>query len=284
MIAVTGATGKLGQHVINELVKVVPAGSIIALVRNPEKAQGLKKLGVQIREANYDSPATLSTALKGVDKLLLISSSEVGKRESQHKAIIAAAVENKVRSIAYTSILKADSSKMSLAKEHLATEKAIQASGIPYTLLRNGWYLENHTENMDGALASNTVLGAAGDGKFSSASRLDYALAAVKVLTSEGHTNKTYELAGSTSFTLSQYAQALSEQTGKSITYKDLSESEFEKTLVSFGLPQAFAHLLADSDTGAKNGDLEGNSADLEKLIGRSSTPLQTEISRHLKK
>lgn len=283
MIAITGATGKLGHHVLKELIKKVPAQQITALVRNPQKAQDIQALGVQLRQADYDQPATLTEALKGVDKLLLISSSEVGKREAQHKAILAAAVANKIKHIFYTSILKADSSKMGLAKEHLATENAIKASGIPYTFLRNGWYLENHTENMASALETGVILGAAGDGLFSSASRLDYALAAVKTLTTEGHENKIYELAGSTSFTLTDYAQALSKKANKTISYKDMPEAEFAQTLVSFGVPQVFATLLANSDTGAKNGELHSDAKDLEVLIGRKTTSLVDSISEHLR-
>lgn len=284
MIAVTGSTGKLGQHVIRELVKKVSPNNIVALARNASKAKELKDLGVQVREADYENTESLLAALKGVEKLLLISSSEVGKRAEQHKKVITAAKANGVKHLVYTSVLRANTSTLGLAAEHVTTEAEILSSEIPYTFLRNGWYLENHTENMISAIDSGVFLGAAGEGHFSSASRLDYALAAVAVLTQEGHQKKTYELGGSTSFTLTQLTQVISELAGKNVVYKDLSEIEYENLLVSFGIPQGFAHLLADSDTGAKNGSLFTDSKDLEKLIGRKTTLLKDAVQSALRK
>ncbi len=280
MIAITGSTGKLGHHVIQELARQVPPSQIIALARNPANARGIEELGVQVRQADYDDKNSLAGALKGATKVLLISSNEIGKRESQHKNIIAAALANKIQHLVYTSILRANSSTLELAKEHLATEAEIKKSALAYTLLRNGWYLENHTENMSSAIATGTLLGSAGEGRFSSASRLDYALAAVKVLTQSGHENKTYELGGNASFTLNELAKQISDQTKKAVAYRDLPEAEYEKLLVSFGLPQGFAHVLADSDTGAKNSQLFTESTDLEKLIGRKTTSLKEALRK----
>ncbi len=282
MIAVTGATGKLGNHVIAELLKRIPAKEIIALVRNPKKADSLKKLGLEIREANYNDAESFEKALRGVDKLLLISSNDIGQRSRQHETVISAARKNKVGLVVYTSVLKADKSTLGLAKEHQETEAIIKDSGIPYVLLRNGWYLENHSENLQSALDHGAFLGAAGDGKFSSASRLDYALAAVKVLTTSGHEGKIYELAGNQAFTLSQLVSEINEQAKKNVVYKNLPYSEYKALLIGFGLPEPFAHLLADSDVGASKGDLESSSKDLQNLIGRETTSLRSAIKAAL--
>src|SRR5687767_13103261 len=149
-IAITGATGQLGRLVVDRLKDRVPAETIVALVR--DRAKGAD-LGVPTRQADYDRPETLGPALAGVDTLLLISASEVGKRAAQHRNVIAAAKQAGVKWIVYTSILHADRSPIGLAEEHLATERELQASGIPFTLLRNGWYTENYTGSIGGALA-----------------------------------------------------------------------------------------------------------------------------------
>ena len=283
MIVVTGANGKLGQLVIKDLIQRKGAHQIVAAVRQPEKAIELKQIGVEVRQADYNKPDSLVQAFSGADQVLLISSSEIGQREAQHKAVIQAAQKAGVKHIVYTSILGADKSTLGLSKEHLATEKEIIKSGLTYTILRNGWYLENHTENMGAALEHGVVLGAAGEGQFSSASRADYAAAAAQVLTSSGHENKIYELAGSQSFTLEKHAEELSVLSGKNIVYKNMPEKEFENVLMTFGLPQAFANLLADSDTGASKGGLFSSSNELSVLIGRPTMTLAQSIQQHLK-
>ncbi|MBX3041584.1 MAG: SDR family oxidoreductase [Bdellovibrionaceae bacterium] len=283
MIAVTGASGKLGHWVIQHLLKKVPASQIVAIVRNPAKAEDLKKLGVSVRKGDYDQADSWSQALEGISRLLLISSSEVGKRHTQHETVIQAAKKAQVRHIAYTSILKADVSSLILAKEHLATEQSLRQSGIPFTLLRNGWYLENHTENLAPALEYGAIHGAAKDGKFSSASRSDFAQAAATVLTSEGHENKVYELAGDTSFTLSELADAVSKKANKSVSYQDHSFEDFKKILMQVGLPEGFAAILADSDVGASKGELHSDSKDLSKLINRPTTPLAEALQAAIK-
>lgn len=274
MIAVTGANGKLGNLVIQELLKRTDAKNIVAIVRNPEKAENLQALGIKVRKGDYDQFDSLVNSLQGIEKLLLISSSEIGKRALQHNSVIKAAGEAKVKTIVYTSILNADTSKLLLAEEHKATEKTILASGLKYTILRNGWYLENHTENLASAFQFGIIMGASGEGHFSSASRLDYATAAAVVLVETGHDNKIYELAGDHFFTMKELAIEVSHHSQRNINYQDMAESEYEKALVGFGLPQTFAHLLADSESGAKNGHLESKSKDLSKLIGRETTTL----------
>ena len=283
MIAVTGSTGHLGQLVISELLqRGANPKDIVALVRDTTKAQNLAAKGIQVRAANYSAPETLEKAFQGVDKVLLISGNEVGQRLPQHTNVVNAAKKAGVKFIAYTSILKADSSKMILVGEHLATEKVIQASGIPYAFLRNSWYIENYTEQFGNVLASGVILGAAQGGKVSAATRSDYAAAAAAVLLGDQHAGKTYELAGS-AFTLPELAKLTSEVSGKKIEYKDLPASEYEKTLASFGVPAGFAHVLADSDEGIVRGDLYGETKDLEKLIGRPLTSLQSAVKSAVK-
>jgi len=284
MIVVTGATGKLGNHVINELFKKVPAAQIIAAVRNTEKANELAALGVELREADYSKPETLATAFAGAERVLLISSNEVGVRIAQHQAVIDAAKAAGVKLIAYTSILRADTSKLLLATEHLATEKAILASGLPYVFLRNGWYIENHTESLTPALQHGAILGAAKEGRFAAATRADYAAAAATVLTTEGHENKIYELAGDQSYSLPELASVVSKAAGKPVVYKNLTEKEYEEALKGFGLPAPVAAILADSDAGAANGELNSDSRDLSTLIGRPSTLIAQAVAAAIQK
>jgi NAD(P)H dehydrogenase (quinone) len=280
-IAITGATGHLGRLVVDKLKTKVPATDIIALVRTPAKAAGL---GVQVREADYGKPETLGRALAGIDTLLLVSSNELGQRTDQHRNVIAAAKKAGVKRIVYTSLLHADTSAITLlAGEHLATEADIKASGVPFTLLRNGWYTENYTASAKGAVAGGAFLGSAGNGRISSAPRADYAEAAVAALTSEGHTGKTYELAGDEPYTLSDLAAEISRQTGKTIPYKNLSEAEYAAVLTQFGLPAAMAHAYAVFDTGASQGALFESGHQLAKLIGRPTTPLAAAVTEALK-
>ncbi len=283
MIAITGATGQLGRLIIEDLLKKVPATQIIATARDTKKAADLAKLGVQIRQADYNDPTTLRTAFTGVDKLLLISSSEIGGRVPQHQAVIDAAKAAGVGLIAYTSILHADRSPLALATEHRATEAALKASGVPYVLLRNGWYVENYMASVPSALQFKAVFGSAGAGQISSASRGDYALAAAAVLTAEApQAGRTYELAGSSAFTLAEFAAELARQTGSAIAYQDLPESDYKAALLGAGLPEPLAGLLAESDVGASKGALFGNESDLEKLIGRPATDLRQAVAQAL--
>ena len=275
-IGVTGATGQLGRIVVEKLKGKVSAEEIVALVRSPKKAADL---GVEAREFDYSKPENLASALTGIEKLLIISGNEIGQRAVQHINIIEAAKKAGVKFIAYTSVLRANTSTLSLAAEHLETEKAIVSSGIPYAILRNGWYTENFTGSIGGVLASDAVFGSSGEGKVSSATRVDFADAAVVVLTTAGHENKTYELAGDTAFTMSEYAAEISYQTGKSITYKNLPVKEYEKLLVQVGLPEGIAYFLAGTQLPTEQGDLFDDTHQLSKLIGRSTTTLKQAIA-----
>ncbi|MEY8881742.1 SDR family oxidoreductase [Donghicola sp. XS_ASV15] len=278
-IAITGATGQLGRIVINQLKAKVPAEQIVALVRSPEKAADL---GVEVRAFDYDKPETLEPALAGVDKLMLISGSEIGKRVGQHTAVIDAAKAAGVPYVAYTSLLNATENTLSLAPEHVATEELLAASGIPHTLLRNGWYTENYTMSLPAAVEHNALIGAAGDGRISSASRVDYAATAVAVLTSEGHEGKTYELSGDSAYTLTELAAELSKQTGKQIPYVNLPETEYAAALTQAGLPEGFAGALASFDVEASKGALYSDGKTLSGLIGRPTTPLSDVVAAAL--
>ncbi len=279
MIAITGATGHLGQLVINDLLKTVPASQLVAIVRNPAKADALKQQGIVIRQADYADEAALTLALKDVEKLLLISSSEVGQRAIQHQNVINAAVAAGVQFIAYTSLLHADTSPLGLHNEHVITEKALAASGIPYTLLRNGWYSENYLASAPAALEHGVFIGAAGDGKIAAATRADYAAAAARVIREDGHAGNVYELAGDEAWTLNEFAAQLSAQSGKRVVYQNLREADFAGALKDVGLPAGLADMLADSDTGASKGGLFDDSHTLSKLIGRPTTPLAESIN-----
>lgn len=278
MIAITGATGQLGALAVEELLKTVKASELVAIVRNPAKADALAQKGVVVRQADYGAQAALTAALSGVEKLLLVSSSEVGQRAAQHRNVINAAKAAGVKFIAYTSLLHADKSPLGLHVEHVETEKMLADSGIPYALLRNGWYTENYLASAPAALAHGVFIGAAGDGKIASATRADYAAAAARVISTDGHAGKVYELAGDSAWTLSELAAELSKQSGKPVVYQNLSEADFAGALKGVGLPDVFANLLADSDIGASKGGLFDDSHTLSKLIGRPTTPLAESV------
>ncbi|WP_417528691.1 SDR family oxidoreductase [Marinomonas shanghaiensis] len=281
MILVTGASGQLGRLVIASLLEKTAASNIIAAVRNPDSVKDLADKGVQVRQADYTDQNALVAAMQGVEKVLLISSSEVGQRTAQHSNVIHAAKQAGVSLIAYTSILNANTSPLILAKEHVATENLLAESGVPYVLLRNGWYSENYTMGLATALEYG-VVGCAEDGKLSTAARADYAAAAAAVLVKDGQASKVYELAGDNAFTLSEYAAAISKVSGKTVTYHNVPEAEYTKILVGAGLPEGFAAVLADSEVGASQGGLFSDSKDLSTLIGRPTTSIEDSIKAAL--
>lgn len=283
MIVVTGATGQLGRLVIQNLLKTVPARQVVAAVRTPAKAADLAALGVQVREADYTKPATLAATFAGAKKLLLISSSEVGQRAEQHRAAIDAAKAAGVQLLAYTSILRAPTSRIALAVEHRETEAMLKTSGVPHVLLRNGWYTENYTGSLAAALAHGVVLGAARDGRIAAAARADYAAAAAAVLLRDGQAGRVYELAGDQAFTLAEYAAEVARQSGKSVAYQDLPEADFKSALVSVGLPEAFAGVLAQSSAATAMGELFDDGRQLSALIGRPTTPMADSVAVALK-
>lgn len=278
MITVTGASGQLGRLVIEELLQQLPPAQIRAAVRNPDRVRDLAARGIEVRYADYSLPETLDAALQGTDKLLLISSSEVGRRFPQHKAVIDAAKRVGVKFLVYTSILHADDSPMGLAREHRETEALVKSSGIDFVLLRNGWYTENYTAGIAAALQHGVLLGSAADGLIASAARADYAAAAATVLTRADQAGRVYELAGDASYTLTDLAAEISRQTGKTVTYQNLPEAAFKAALLDAGVPEAIAGLLAESDIGASKGGLFDDARQLGQLIGRPTTPLATMV------
>lgn len=282
MIAVTGASGQLGRLVLETLLETIPANELVAIVRDQSKVADLVARGVAVRQADYTDPAALRAALPGVDRLLLISSSEVGQRATQHQNVINAAKEAGVGLLAYTSILHADTSPLPLAEEHKQTEAMLADSGIPFVLLRNGWYTENYAMGAPAALELGAVFGCAGDGRIASAARADYAAAAAAVMTADAPAGQVYELAGDSAYTLSEFAATLARVSGKDITYRNLPEADYAAALQQAGLPEGLAVMLAESDTGASKGGLDDDSHTLSTLIGRPTTALDTVLTQFL--
>jgi NAD(P)H dehydrogenase (quinone) len=283
-IFVTGATGQLGRLVVEALLKRVPASSVIAGVRDTAKAADLAARGVELRIADYDKPETLVAAFRGVERLLLISGNAVGQRTRQHTAVIDAAKAAGVTLIAYTSVLRADTSKLGLAVEHKATEAALAASGVPHVLLRNGWYLENFAGRVATALQFGEVATCAGDGRFSAATRADYAEGTAAVLASaDGHAGRRLELAGSMSFSMDEFAALIGRLAGRTIACRKLAKADYEALLVKAGLPDFVAAILGNSDASAADGWLFDDSRTLEQLIGRPTTPVAAIVEAAVK-
>ena len=282
-IFITGASGQLGHLVIESLLKKVPAAAIVAGARTVSKASDFEARGIDVRAIDYTQPAALVAAFAGIDKLLLISSSEIGQRAPQHRNVIEAAKTARVKLIVYTSVLHADRSVLGLAEEHRQTEQALAASGVPYVILRNGWYTENYAASIPPALEHGVFLGSAREGRIASAARQDYAEAAAVVLTSqEQQSGKVYELAGDEAYTLPEFAAELARQSGKKVAYQDLPEADYRNVLINAGLPEPLATLLADSDAGAAQRALYDDSHTLSRLIGRPTTSLSTVIKTAL--
>jgi NAD(P)H dehydrogenase (quinone) len=278
-LLVTGASGHLGRLVVESLLdRGTSASDIVATARKPETLADLAERGVEVRRADYDDPSSLDAAFAGVDRLLLVSSSEVGQRVAQHANVIQAAKRAGVGFVAYTSVTRAGTSDLALAAEHRATEELLAASGLPHALLRNSWYLENYTGQLPTVQEHGAVLGAAGDGRVSAATRADYAAAAATVLAGDGHEGAVYELGADHAFSLAEYAAAVSRVTGQGVTYRDLSVEDYTAALVAAGLPEPYAALLADSDRGISAGALFTDTGDLSRLAGRPTTGVEDAV------
>ncbi|MCW8143052.1 SDR family oxidoreductase [Agrobacterium tumefaciens] len=274
---VTGSTGQLGRLVIEELLKRVPANCIVAGVRSPdhEVARQFSARGVEIRVADYARPDTLSSAFEGIGRLLMISSTAGANRVAQHHNVINAAKAANVGLVAYTSLLHANSATSGLGEDHNLTEAALRTSGLPFVLLRHGWYTENHTPSVPPALQYGAVIGCAGQGRFSSATRADYAAADAVVLTMDGQEGRVYELAGDESYDLTDLANTIASAAGRPVTYQDMPKAKFKQALIGMGLPDVLAELISDADIGASKGELEDHGRQLSALIGRPTTPLR---------
>jgi NAD(P)H dehydrogenase (quinone) len=282
-LLVTGASGHLGRLVVEALLdQGTPASDIVAAARTPEKVVDLSERGVEVRRADYDDPSSLDAAFAGVDRLLFISGSEVGQRIAQHTNVIDAAKRAGIGFVAYTSIIRADTTDLALAADHRTTEELLAASGLTYALLRNSWYLENYTGQLPTFLEHGAVLGAARDGRVSAATRADYAAAAAAVLAGGDHDGAVYELGGDHAFTLSELAAAVSRVSGREVVYRDLPVEDYTAALVAAGLPEGYAAALADSDRGIAEGALFTDSGDLSRLAGRPTTDLEDALRADL--
>lgn len=273
-IVITGATGQLGRLVVKALLdRDVPAGDIVAAGRSIEKLADFADQGVRVTAMDYDDPASVASALAGARKVLLIASSEVGKdRAGQHRTVIEAAKAEGVELLAYTSTVNADRNETLLGEDHKTTEAILADAGVPFALLRNGYYFENWTDQIQGTLAQGALVGSAGDGRVNAATRADLAEAAAAVLLADDLAGKVYELGGDIAFTVKELAAEISDAAGKTIAYTDLPAPDYVAMLVGAGVPEQFAQILADSDLGLARGELlvEGN--DLRTLIGRPTT------------
>ncbi len=278
MIALTAATGQLGRLVAAQLLRRFPDRPPVAVVRDPAKAADLAAQGVVVRAADYTDGPALVRAFTGVERLLLISGNELGQRFAQHRTVIAAARAAGVKLLVYTSLLRADTTALNLGPEHAQTEAELKASGLPFVILRNGWYTENYTGSIAPALAHGGFVGSAGSGRIASAARADYAAAAVAALAGAAAVGRTYELAGDTAFTLAEFAAELSRQAGRPIPYRDLPEADYAAVLRQAGLPPVWADGIAGWDTAAARGALFDDGRELSRLIGRPTTPLAESI------
>ena len=281
MIAITGATGQLGHLIVGHLLKNMPGTQIIACGRNLKKAHAFNAQGVKVCRADYDDPASLDQGFAGVDRLLFISASEVGKRSAQHRNVIESAKRQKVGLIVYTSLLHADTSPLGqLAEEHRATEAMLKASGIPYIILRNSWYTENYTASIPAALANGVFYGSAGNGRIASATRNDYAEAAAKIISLPSPpVAKVYELAGDQAYTLADLAAEISRQTGREIPYRDIPETAYRDALIQAKLPPDLAAAIASYDVAASKGALFDDGRQLSRLLGRPTTLLSEAVA-----
>lgn len=271
-ILVTGTSGHLGHLIVERLLaRGAAASDIVAGARTPEK---VADLGVRVVEFDYDRPETVAAALEGVDRVMLVSSSEVGKRAAQHKTVIDAAAAAGVELLAYTSLYRATESVLPLAGEHIETEKLIAESGVPAVLLRNNWYTENYAADVARAAETGELAASVGDGRIASASRIDYADAAAVVLLSDDQAGRTYELAGDVSWNFDELAAAVAEVSGRPVAYRRLTSEEHAAGLAAFGLDEGTVGFVVALDAGIAQGGLDASEHTLSELIGRPTTPL----------
>ena len=279
-ILLTGATGKFGSKVIETLLKTVPASQLAVSVRNTEKAEGLRLRGVEVRQGDFDKPETLTSAFEGIDRLLIISADGDNEtRIRQHANAVAAANQAKVKFIAYTSLGNANESSLSLAQVHRATEAAILNTGIPYSFLRNNWYLENEIGSIQGVLAGAPWITSAGSGKVGWALQQDYAEAAAAVLSGSGHENTVYELSGKAR-TQEELAAVLGTVLGKEVTVQQVDEDTYAETMKGAGLPDFVIDILVDIQKAIRGGALDIEKSDFEKLLGRPITPIKQALTQ----
>ena len=282
-IVVTGASGQLGRLTVAHLLeRGVPAEEIVATTRDVNRLKDLAEQGVAVHAADYTDSASLRAAFRGADRLLLVSGHPGSDRLAEHRNAVEAARAAGVSLLAYTSVVNAQTSGMIVAEDHAATETLIAESGLAFVFLRNNWYHENYTARIPAFLQHGAVIGSAGDGLVSAATRADYARAAAEVLTGQGHENRIYELGGEPAYSLTELAAEITRQSGTEVRYRDVSETAHLDSLAGAGLPEHLARLLADVDQGIRRGGLYTDSGDLPRLIGRPTTPLATAVTAAL--
>lgn len=282
-ILVTGATGNLGSKVAASLLKTVPASDLAVSVRNPEKAEELRAQGVEVRQGDFDCPETLDKAFAEIDRLLIISTDGDNEtRIQQHKNAVQAAERAGVQFIAYTSLANATGSENSMAPPHVATEAAIVETGIPYSFLRNNWYLENEIGSIQGAMAGAPWVTAAGEGKVGWALQQDYADAAAEVLVGDGHENTIYELSGPL-LTQEELAAAVGNILGKEVPVHQVSDEEYAEIMKGLGLPDYVLPIVVGIQQSIRNGSLEVSNTDFEKVLGRPVTPIDEALEQIIK-
>ena len=271
--AVTGATGHLGRLAVDDLLRRgIPASNVFALVRDPSRAEDLAALGVGIREADYDRPETLEGALEGIERLLFVSGSEAGRREPQHGAVIRAAAAADVGYIVYTSLVRADTSDLALAPEHAATEQMLEDSGIPWAAARNSFYTEIYTARLEEYLGRGEIVGAAGEGRVALATRADLAEAAVALLTADIADAVGMHELGGPAVTMTELAQTITEATGTTVSYRDVTEEELAASMTEQGLDEGTARFVASLDASISRGALDTEADELVRLLGRDPT------------
>jgi NAD(P)H dehydrogenase (quinone) len=279
-ILVTGATGKLGSKVVESLLKSVPASDLAVSVRKPEKAEGLRARGVEVRQGDFDRPQDLDAAFKGIDRLLIISADGDNEtRIQQHANAVQAAERAGVKFIAYTSLANATESQNLMAPPHVATEAAIIKTGIPYSFLRNNWYLENEIGSIQGAIAGAPWVTSAGAGKVGWALQQDYADAAAAVLVGNGHENTVYELSGPL-LTQEELVSALGKVAGMEIPVQQVSDEQYAEIMKGLGLPDFVVSIVVGIQESIRNGSLEVESNDFEKVLGRPVTPINEAMNQ----
>ena len=279
---VTGATGKFGTKVVETLLKTVPASQLAVSVRKPEKAEGLRARGVEVRQGDFDHPQSLDSAFAGIDRLLIISADGDNEtRIRQHRDAVAAAERAGVKFIAYTSLVNATESKNLFAPTHQATEEAILKTGIPYSFLRNNWYLENEIPGIQGVLAGAPWVTSAGDGRVGWALQQDYAEAAATVLSGNGHENKIYELSGK-SLTQEEFVSLLGSVLGKEVTVQQVDDTTYADIMKNAGIPDFVIPILVDIQKSIREGTLDFESNDFEKVLGRPATPIKEALTQIL--
>ncbi|GIJ67246.1 SDR family oxidoreductase [Virgisporangium ochraceum] len=279
-IGVTGVTGPFGRLAVERLLARGGSERVVGLARDPSRVSGLD--GLDVRPGDYDQPSALVDALNGVDVLLLVSGNEFGKRVAQHTNVIEAAKAAGVTRVLYTSAPRADDTALPVAPEHKATEEVLRASGLAWTILRNNWYVENYTPQLDRYLAEGAIVTAAGTGRVGAAPRADFAAGAVAAALGDGHEGRVYELGGPP-FTFDELAAVITDVTGTTVTHRTVSPAELVDALQGNGLDAGTAGFVASLDEAIARGDLDVPSDDLANLLGRPVTPLADAIREALK-